>query len=194
MLLGMPQVSGVFGTAAGAPRFPPSRSALPPRQVADMLLGTPQVSGLLPDLLPNTRLPWWITSRAPLLALVAAAIAPLLHSTSLSDTALTSAASVACSVGSCLVLVLLLGVGLARGVLPPPAWLPQPSVFGVTRLARAMGALSTVGVLMTAFVIQHQVRRGRGWRAARAAQPGHAACEGRCLCCGQQGGRRRACA
>eukprot|EP00887_Chlorella_sp_A99_P007197 scaffold2.g7197.t1 len=124
----------------------------------DMLLGTTSISGLLPDLLPRlpSPPPWWL-GRSALLAWTTLAAAPLLLSTSLRGVLLVSIVSITCSISTCLTLMALCVAAGVQGKLGGATWLPDPSVFGEGGLATALGSLGTVGVVMTAFVIQHQV-------------------------------------
>lgn len=83
--------------------------------LADVLLGTPEFSGILPDLWPGLPLGAWYLSRPAVLAWVALAVAPALAPTTLSGVAAVSALSVACSVTVTGGLVLLAAVAASQG-------------------------------------------------------------------------------
>lgn len=83
--------------------------------LADVLLGSAEFSGILPDLWPGLPLGAWYLSRPAVLAGVALAVAPALAPTSLAGVAVVSGISVAASVTVTAGLVLLAAVAASQG-------------------------------------------------------------------------------
>ncbi|EFN52375.1 hypothetical protein CHLNCDRAFT_138809 [Chlorella variabilis] len=119
--------------------------------LADLLVGTEQYSGIIPDLWPQLPdpLPWYL-QRTAMLTWVTLIVAPSLWPKTLGDVAPISVMKICCTL-MCVVALVVLCVALAiQGHLPQVRWLPDPAFFGDGSWERLKNVLATIPVIMTA--------------------------------------------
>ncbi|KAI3430398.1 hypothetical protein D9Q98_004993 [Chlorella vulgaris] len=121
--------------------------------LADLLVGSEEFSGIIPDLWPGLPdpLPWFL-QRTAVLTWVTLLVAPSLLPQTLGEVALISATKILCTVICVAALVVLAVALLIQGRLPQVHWLPDPAFFGDGAWTRLRGVLAVVPVIMTAFV------------------------------------------
>lgn len=121
--------------------------------LGDLLVGSTQYSGIIPDLWPGLPdpLPWYL-QRTAVLTWATLLVAPSLAPKTLGGVAPISVLKVTCSAMCVASLVLLCIALLIQGKLPAVHWLPDPSFFGDTFVERTKNILATLPVVLTACV------------------------------------------
>ncbi|KAI7845763.1 hypothetical protein COHA_000677 [Chlorella ohadii] len=126
--------------------------------LADLLVGSEEYSGIIPDLWPQLPdpLPWYL-GRTAMLTWATLLVAPALCPKTLGGVAPISIFKIGCSflcVAACVALAIILAV---QGQLPAIHLLPDPSFFGDSFWERLKNVVAVVPVIMTAFVCQMSI-------------------------------------